>query len=351
MKMLLRLLLSMMIVHQPCVVCGLEHVSAAEGGEVILRVPRSENTVINWILLPSGTVVAITEPGNPIYEKALRNEYRGRVSSEDDGSLHIYHLSLKDQGVYRAQSLDERICVKFNLTVYENLSSGDIKINHNLTRNDTCSLSLLCAVDKRDVTITWSNAQSGDINVTGGVLYVPPRDVNFTYTCTARNPVSNVSKTVIPGEYCRRGDSNSNNSSMLGQRLFHGLTPATIIIIIIIVAAVFCIWCKKRKSQKAEMTRTEMTTTEYAKVEGLQNPYYESQGENQGSASVYSEVQHAKKTTNSPKKLAENKAKTGETVYSEVSLPKQTKNSQKKLAEKEANPVETVYSTVSLPKA
>ncbi|XP_040267996.1 SLAM family member 9-like [Bufo bufo] len=220
MKMLLRLLLSMMIIHQPCVVygklCGLEHVSAAEGGEVILRVPRSENTFINWILLPSGTVVAPTEPGKPINENALRNEYRGRVSSEADGSLHINHLSLKDQGIYRAQSPDDSICVVFNLTVYENLSPGDIKINHSLTRNDICSLSLLCVVDKRDVAITWSTAQSCHINVTGGVLYVPPSDVNFTYTCTARNPVSNVSKTVIPGEYCRR-DLTRQNQKDLGR--------------------------------------------------------------------------------------------------------------------------------------
>ncbi|XP_040267739.1 SLAM family member 9-like isoform X2 [Bufo bufo] len=349
--MLLHLLILMFILQTRVVygkLCGLEHVSAAEGGEVILRVPRSENTFINWILLPSGTVVAPTEPGKPINENALRNEYRGRVSSEADGSLHINHLSLKDQGVYRAQSTDDRICVVFNLTLYENLTSGDIKINHNLTRNDTCALSLLCAVDKRDVTITWSTEQSGHINMTGGLLYVPPSDVNFTYTCTARNPVSNVSKIVIPRKYCRKGDSNSNNSSMLGKRWSYGVYTA--IALSIILTAVLCIWCKKRKSQKAEMTRTEMTTTEYAKEEGLQNPYYESQGENQGSVSLYSEVQHAKKTTNSPKKLAENKAKTGETVYSVVSLAKQTKNSQKKLAEKEANPVETVYSTVSLPK-
>ncbi|KAG8560180.1 hypothetical protein GDO81_014827 [Engystomops pustulosus] len=84
----------------------------------------------------------------------------------------------------------------------ERLSPGDIRMTPTITRNGSCSLGLLCSVDKPDVMITWSNLHGGDVNVTGGVLYVPPSDVTLTYICTAHNPVSNVSKTVIPGEYC-----------------------------------------------------------------------------------------------------------------------------------------------------
>ncbi|XP_075700666.1 SLAM family member 9-like [Rhinoderma darwinii] len=185
--------------------CRRENVSGAEGGEVILRVHQTGITFIYWILLPEGDVLITTEPGESIDESDVIDQYKGRLRSEADGSLHLRNLSPQDQKIYKADIRKEEhgICVQFNLTVYERLSPEDIKINHSITRNDTCSLGLLCTVDKRDVTVTWSNLNSSDINVTQGVLYIPPSSVDITYICTARNPVSNVSETVIPGKYCQ----------------------------------------------------------------------------------------------------------------------------------------------------
>ncbi|XP_056403343.1 signaling lymphocytic activation molecule-like [Hyla sarda] len=198
-----------MVVLQSCVVCGgycgveIENVSGGEGGDVILQVPQMGIRFIIWAL--PGNVIVRTKPEESIVDNNLTEQYRGRVRSEDDGSLHIYRLSPQDQSWYPTiiqTTEDKRICVLFNLNVYEILSPGDIQINHTITRNDPCSLDLFCSVDKRNVTITWSSVHTSDINVTRGVLYVSPRGVNVTYICTARNPVSNVSKTVIPGEYC-----------------------------------------------------------------------------------------------------------------------------------------------------
>ncbi|KAM4013534.1 SLAM family member 9-like [Anomaloglossus baeobatrachus] len=184
--------------------CTQKNVSGVEGGEVVLRVHQTGIRTINWVLLSEGNLIVTTKPGRSIEDDDVLSQYRGRVRSEADGSLHINNLSLHDQRIYKIhiQTNEDEICVLFNLTVYERLSDGDIKIKHSFTRNDSCSLSLLCGVDKRDVTITWSNLNVSDINVTQGVLYVPPSDVNYTYICTASNPVSNVSKTVRPKEYC-----------------------------------------------------------------------------------------------------------------------------------------------------
>ncbi|XP_073493749.1 SLAM family member 9-like [Phyllobates terribilis] len=195
---------------QFCVICDKpctqENVSGAGGGEVVLRVHQTGIRAIYWVLLPEGTNIVTIKPGRSNDDDDVLPQYRGRVRSVADGSLQIKNLSLQDQRIYRAEirtNDDETFCELFNLTVYERLSDTDIKINRSLTRNDSCSLSLLCTVDKRDVTVTWSHLHGGHINVTRGVLYVPPGDVNFTYICTARNPVSNVSKTVIPGDYCK----------------------------------------------------------------------------------------------------------------------------------------------------
>ncbi|XP_075185866.1 LOW QUALITY PROTEIN: SLAM family member 9-like [Anomaloglossus baeobatrachus] len=202
---------------QPCVICSrsgtLENVSGAEGGEVVLGVHQTGIRTINWILLLEGNLIVTTKPGRSIEDDDVLSQYRGRVRSEADGSLHINNLSAQDQRIYKIDirtNEDESICVLFNLTLYEKLSLGDMKISPSFTRNDSCSLGLLCTVDRRDVTITWSHLQGNHINVTQGDLYVPPSDVNATYICTARNPISNISKIVIPGKYCKTETSKTS---------------------------------------------------------------------------------------------------------------------------------------------
>ncbi|KAM3920493.1 SLAM family member 9-like [Leptodactylus fuscus] len=214
--------------------CRWENVSGAAGEEVILRVHQEGIRRIHWVLLTEGQVIVTTIPGRSIDDEDVRTEYRGRVRSEADGSLHIYNLSLQDQKIYKAdirRTQDEK-CEQFNLTVAERLSSGDLRITGTITRNDTCSPALLCTVDKPDVTITWRNINSSDVNVTGGVLYVPPSDVTFTYICTASNPVSNVFKTVIPKEYCNTGPENSDRQD---EKLYILFITLGIIIVIIVI--------------------------------------------------------------------------------------------------------------------
>ncbi|XP_075700427.1 SLAM family member 9-like isoform X2 [Rhinoderma darwinii] len=364
-------LLTLILTLQSRVVCGEscrpENVSGAEGGEVILRVHQTGITFIYWILLPEGDVLATTEPGGSIDEKKVIKQYKGRVRSEADGSLHLRNLSPQDQKIYKAdiRKEEDKICVQFNLTVYERLSSQDIKINHSITRNDTCSLGLSCTMDKRDVTVTWSNLNSSDINVTQGVLYIPPSGVNFTYICTARNPVSNVSETVIPGKYCQTDSEVAAASGRSYIACFVGL-----ILVIFIIFPLY-IMRNKRRRQKQEIA------TAYAEVGTTQtqgeNSYCESQREIQEHKTVYSTVQHTKKK-NSQKKSAGKQAKEIDSVYSKVNLPNNPKesqqngkyvqsagagdqcnvtddmkNSQKKSAGKEEKEIDSVYSKVNLP--
>ncbi|KAM4013322.1 SLAM family member 9-like isoform 2-T2 [Anomaloglossus baeobatrachus] len=287
------LLLLVMFGINSCVVycesCTQKNVSRSEGGEVVLRVHQTGIRTINWILLPEGNVIVTTKPGRSIEDDDVRKQYRGRVRSEADGSLHINHLSPQDQRSYKADiqtKEDQTFCILFNLTVYERLSDGDIKINHSLTRNGSCSLRLLCSVNKRDVNITWSNLNGSDVNATQGVLYVPPGDVNFTYICNASNPVSNVSKTVSPKEYCDK--DNSQASPKLNLPWILGILFTICVIILIFVIY--------KRMGKGKGKKEDISTT-YAQVEKPQGPdgnlYHEPQKDQQ-CLTVYSEVQYAK---------------------------------------------------------
>ncbi|XP_069583606.1 SLAM family member 9-like isoform X1 [Ranitomeya imitator] len=317
--MLLPLLL--MFLLNACVVCDesctQEKEPGPEGGEVVLRVHQTGIRLINWILLPKGDVIVTVKPGQSYDDKDVLPQYRGRVSSLFNGSLQISNLSPQDQRIYKADlrtNDDKTFCELFNLTVYERLSETDIKINHSLIGNDSCSLSLLCTVDKRDVTVTWSQVHRGPINVIQGVLYVLPSDVNVTYICTARNPVSNISKTVIPGDYCKKDPKVPVKKSELPWILGSAFTACVIIVLFVIY----------KKLAKGKSKKNEVSTT-YGQVGEIplheENLYHERQKEQQ-SLTVYSEVQHAKKT-NSQKKAAENKPNSLETVYSTVQLTKE----------------------------
>ncbi|XP_063804094.1 SLAM family member 5-like [Pseudophryne corroboree] len=214
--------------------CAERPVPGIEGGDVTLQLDQTDTAVrfISWTLLPNAGYIATTKPGGHIDNVSGR--YVGRVSSTEDGSLHITDLTPDDQSIYTAsiQRDGGQECLHFYLTVYRNVSPDDIQIG-NVTSSDPCSVALMCTVTVRDVTITWGSIDSSDINVTGDVLYVPPSHVNFTYTCTARNPISNSYNTVVPQHYCNPERRRETQASY---------TPVTIMRLAL-SAAVFLVTC------------------------------------------------------------------------------------------------------------
>ncbi|XP_063803827.1 uncharacterized protein LOC134980790 [Pseudophryne corroboree] len=226
--------------------CDKRSVSGVEGGNVTLQVDLAGIKSISWYIFQSIYIIAITKPGR--YIDDVDEEYKGRVHSTADGSLHITDLTSDDQRSYRAtvQRDGGQRCLLFHLTVYRRLSAGDIQISHNFTSSDPCAVALMCTVTVRDVTVTWDSIDSSDINVTGDVLYVPPSDVNFTYTCTARNPISNSYKTVVPQHYC--------NPDGKGQ-LHISYTPVTIMRLALSAAVFLVTCCVLTHHMRTEVTR------------------------------------------------------------------------------------------------
>ncbi|KAM3920495.1 CD48 antigen-like [Leptodactylus fuscus] len=189
--------------------CGHKsHVVGAEGSDVILQVdPHGVVGDITWFT--SGNHFATSESGKDL--KIRDNRYQGKVYSMEDGSLLLRNLSEKDQGTYIASTLKstsrkEELCALiYDLRVYEVIQEENIQIDYEVSRTETCNITLSCTGRGSDVTITWESSIGNDINVSSSVVQVQSPDPKAIYTCTVRNPVTSASKSVTPWEYCKEG--------------------------------------------------------------------------------------------------------------------------------------------------
>ncbi|PIO14365.1 hypothetical protein AB205_0183820 [Aquarana catesbeiana] len=190
-----------------------EDVLGAVGGAVTLHLCDTGAKSIPWNFVKKAITIVTTKPQNS--PEIHYKEYDGRLSSTPDGSLIITELRLEDQGIYRAQFRSDtgtKIC-DYHLTVFSNLTAENVTINPNVTDNKTCEVSLTCLVDPvigSKVTIIWRSLNNSNVNQTQNVVFVPPSNINFTYICTAKNPVSNVSKNVVPWLYCSNSKYTNN---------------------------------------------------------------------------------------------------------------------------------------------
>ncbi|XP_077320265.1 SLAM family member 6-like [Lithobates pipiens] len=208
--------------------CGEGTIAGAVGGNVTLQVGHAGVTPIRRVGSPPMTLIfwkfgkdhlITTMQGLPnAMHPIVTKEFSGRLNSTSDGSLTISELKREDQGTYNATIFTTRFnssletCI-YHLTVFGNLTAENVTINPDVTDNKTCEVSLTCLVDSVDgskVTINWRSLNISNVNQTENVVFVPPSNVNFTYICTAKNPVSNVSKSVVPWLYCNNGTDREN---------------------------------------------------------------------------------------------------------------------------------------------
>ncbi|XP_069806480.1 SLAM family member 9-like [Dendropsophus ebraccatus] len=186
--------------------CGeRRHVVGAVGSDVVFQVDVAGVVgEITWLI--SGNHFATSQSGKSI--KIRDNQYKGKVSSMEDGSLLMKNVVGKDQGTYIASTLKKtsgkaELCAMiYELRVYDTLSNDHIDINYKVFDNETCNVAVSCTVRGSDMTITWESSEGGDLNVTGNVVHIQDPDPHVIYTCAARNSITYTSKSVSPWEYC-----------------------------------------------------------------------------------------------------------------------------------------------------
>ncbi|XP_068111030.1 SLAM family member 9-like [Hyperolius riggenbachi] len=235
--LLLSLLHSIQSTFQDC--RPMKHLSGMVSGDVLLQVDEVQIKDISWIV--NRKHIATTKPGQPVDIKAL--QFKNRLFNGTNGSLRVTNLTNADQGEFAANIFlmeDGKECtLLYNLTVYSKLTASDIQIDHNITWNETCSVTLTCTVRKTDSLVSWRNSVNG--YVTKSTLQIMYPDVNSSWTCTAWNPATNVSKSVTPMTFCLSSKT-ENKHSVLIPIFVLGLLVLSITISVLV-------WCSRRKQQ------------------------------------------------------------------------------------------------------
>ncbi|XP_053330408.1 SLAM family member 5-like, partial [Spea bombifrons] len=123
---------------------------------------------------------------------------------ESERAIKFADLQKEDEGVYewiRVEGRTEHTC-KLYIKVYEEITS--ISINQTTHHhNDTCVVTLTCTTPTKDVTFSW-NRTNEDLPHNSSILeiHLTSDDAQSSYTCTVKNPVSELSTTVTPFMRC-----------------------------------------------------------------------------------------------------------------------------------------------------
>lgn len=185
----------------------------------LLEIPRGETLEdITWS--KQGTITIVT-PGEEI--RVIEKKYRGRVNvTSSNYSLQINKLRIEDAGVYRAQinikNSNITTTKEYSLQVYEQLTEPQIRMNSTVSEDGHCIVFLICSVSagRKDVTYSWSPLGPNATTFHGGsVIQIswPSCNAAWTYTCTARNPVSHKSSQVTPSwDFCSGPGTSEGNS-------------------------------------------------------------------------------------------------------------------------------------------
>ncbi|CAH2327128.1 SLAM family member 5-like [Pelobates cultripes] len=273
-------------------------VNGAVGGDVILPVSQTGIKDISWVIVNGGTHFATTKPDGDI--DIRDNRYKGRLYRTADGSLNFTKLTREDQREYtaniRTDPGNKQCEQQYDLRVFKKILPEDFEILPTVTTNVTCIVTLLCKVNGSEVIITWSRPDGSNINVINGSLLVS--DTNTSYTCTAQNPVSNSSKTVIPQTYCNKENGSTGNKQSQLRNTAVIASPLAIGAVAFIGVGALIANRKNRKKRKIEVE--ELAPTTYVEVQQKQQtqnviPENSGQQKNVTAQTLYSEVQHPKK--------------------------------------------------------
>ncbi|XP_077320284.1 SLAM family member 9-like isoform X2 [Lithobates pipiens] len=229
-----------------------QQVISAEGRDVILPINETGVTEIYWIFDKTHIATTKTHKGIEVKNK----KFEGRLHCVDGISLKISNVTRKDQGTYTANVLD--VHHQFRLKVYPVLLGNDINIRAHVTSNGTCSLALTCLANASNLNIFWSYPNTSGLYITNRTLHISNVYPNITCECTAKNPVSNVSKSVTPWQYCHK----EGHTSPLQTDTFalEWIVLATIALIITLIIIIFLSYKKLKRKNIGTEKDTEVST-------------------------------------------------------------------------------------------
>ncbi|OCT69319.1 hypothetical protein XELAEV_18040634mg [Xenopus laevis] len=228
-------------------VCGpLIRIIKAEGENAHLHVNVTGTIDVYWNSIPGDRNFAKTKPNGEL--EILDDRYQGRLQGLKDSSLVIRNVTRRDEANYTADiNRGESKCNQnYFLRVYKVLTDKDIQIYNESSGNETCNVTLTCAVNGlvgADVTVTWNNTNRE--NTKDPTIHLYNGEANSTYTCTATNPVSTAYRSIVPSIFCLRltDDTSLERKESPTKRKNNRYYISSIpIVLILVVIATLCCW-------------------------------------------------------------------------------------------------------------
>ncbi|XP_030044235.1 SLAM family member 5-like isoform X1 [Microcaecilia unicolor] len=235
-----------------------------------LKIPQGVKVYeIFWRFETVGSIALIKE-GNGL--DFFHSPFKERLRIHDGKfSLQIQSLREKDGGSYTAEiktstAVSNR---EYKLHVFSRLQNPIIepyKVTDD-SGNITCNVALNCTVKNGEgVNYNWT-AENSRLFQEGSFLNVSLdlMETNVTYTCTARNPVSENSTQVRPWSFCigeHTGSTNDTNPI---------IAVIIVIFVILVVAAVLAVWIYMKMKRKKKKLEPDIQTV-YAQVTKPEGP-------------------------------------------------------------------------------
>ncbi|XP_045697560.1 SLAM family member 6 isoform X1 [Phyllostomus hastatus] len=272
-----------------------------------LKFPGGQDTSVIWhhdkitivFIQPKGAQIQVIDP-----------KRKDRLHVAQFYSLQINNLTMADSGCYYAQisTSSSTEISKYNLGIFRRLRNLQVTNHTELSDNGTCEIHLICSVENPNdhVSFRWQitgNTPIEEANLT--ISWNPKNSSEQTYTCTAMNPVSNLSFSLSAQSLCKGAFNKKNQHPN--------------IIWIIIVLSFFCIAMWPMFVWRKRMTGFLQFSTHQTQnhVEILRNSDY---GPISPGNTVYAQVTHPNMKTEIPIPMKNNDSST---IYSTISQSQQ----------------------------
>ncbi|XP_054979332.1 SLAM family member 6 isoform X2 [Sorex araneus] len=132
-------------------------------------------------------------------------KWKGRLTATSSFSVLLGPLTEADAGPYQAQI--DKITLNYTLRVFRRLRTLNVTHSVQHLENGTCELQLVCVLpgDTGDsVRFSWKEAHGDTVGTEANLTmsWVPTEPRGGQLSCTAENPISNVSVSISPAALC-----------------------------------------------------------------------------------------------------------------------------------------------------
>ncbi|XP_023616469.1 SLAM family member 6 [Myotis lucifugus] len=178
------------------------------GESVTLPLKFSAEEEIQSITWLHKTASVIFIPKDPAQIQVTDPTRKDRLKVIQSSSLQINNLTMADSGRYRAQitTATSREMYNYNLAIYSRLRNLQVANHTQLFENGSCEIQLTCSVENPNdhASFRWQAAGNTILEEANLTISWEPKDSSEeTYTCIAKNPVSNLSFSFSVQSLCK----------------------------------------------------------------------------------------------------------------------------------------------------